>query len=63
MQSIEAGVRVIAIGLERWLMLERFQQDRMLGTSKDVAEMTTLPGRPLRSYADFAKETLAQWQG
>jgi hypothetical protein len=63
MQSIEAGVRVIAIGLERWLMLERFQQDGMLGTSKDVAEMTTLRGRPLRSYADFAKETLAQWQG
>jgi uncharacterized protein YbjT (DUF2867 family) len=45
------------------LMLERFQQDGMIGTSNDVAEMTTLLGRSPRSYADFAKETLTEWQG
>ena len=45
------------------LMLERFQQDGMNATSSDVDEMTSLLGRPPRSYADFARETLAVWQG
>ena len=45
------------------LMLDRFVQDGMQGSASDVTEMTNLLGRPPRSYADFARETLTQWQG
>ena len=44
------------------LMLDRFQQDGMRASAHDVGEMTNLLGRPPRSYADFAIETLAQWR-
>ena len=44
------------------LMLDRFQQDGMRASAHDVEEMTSLLGRPPRSYADFATETLAQWR-
>ena len=44
------------------LMLDRFQQDGMRASSRDVEEITAPLGRPPRSYADFAAETLAQWQ-
>lgn len=45
------------------LMLDRFVQDGMRATSRDVEEMAVLLGRPPRSYASFAAETLAQWRG
>lgn len=45
------------------LMLDRFVQDGMRATSRDVEEITVLLGRPPRSYADFAAETLSQWRG
>ncbi len=45
------------------LMLDRFVQDGMQGSSSDVTEMARLLGRPPRSYAAFARETLRQWQG
>ena len=35
----------------------------MRATASDFEEMTRLLGRPPRSYADFAVETLAQWRG
>jgi hypothetical protein len=35
----------------------------MKATSADVNKMTKLLGREPRSYADFAAETLAKWQG
>jgi uncharacterized protein YbjT (DUF2867 family) len=43
------------------LMMERFQQDGMAATGKDVDRLATLLGRPLRSYLEFAAETAAQW--
>lgn len=44
------------------LMLDRFVSDGMLASALDVGEMTELLGRRPRSYADFARETLAAWQ-
>lgn len=44
------------------LMLNRFVQDEMRASPHDVEEMTSLLGRPPRSYADFAAETLAHWR-
>jgi uncharacterized protein YbjT (DUF2867 family) len=38
------------------LMAERFLTDGMLPEAHDVAHLTTLLGRPLRSYRDFASE-------
>lgn len=51
------------MAMDMRLMLDRFQRDGMCGTADDVAEMTRRLGRPPRSYAAFAQETLAQWQG
>ncbi|MER8956754.1 NmrA/HSCARG family protein [Mesorhizobium sp. M0833] len=39
------------------MMGERFLTDGMLPESSDVERLTTLLGRPLRSYRDFASET------
>lgn len=41
------------------LMSERFLSDGMLPEAGDVARLTTLLGRPLRSYRDFATELAA----
>ena len=41
------------------LMSERFLTDGMLPDAGDVERLTTLLGRPLRSYRDFAAETSA----
>ena len=38
------------------LMSERFQTEGMVPDAGDVARLTALLGRPLRSYRDFAKE-------
>lgn len=43
------------------LMLRRYQTDGAAATSTDLARLTTLLGRPPRSYRDFAKEAAAQW--
>ncbi len=43
-------------------MLDRFQKDGMAAAAEDVDALTKLLGRPLRTYADFAAETLEQWQ-
>ncbi len=39
------------------MMGERFLTDGMLPEGGDVERLTTLLGRPLRSYRDFAKDT------
>lgn len=44
------------------LMLGHFQQDGMVAAPGDVEVLTELLGRPLRSYVEFATETLAQWK-
>ena len=41
------------------LMGERFLTDGMLPEGGDVERLTTLLGRPLRSYRDFAAEIAA----
>ncbi|WP_276122180.1 SDR family oxidoreductase [Pararhizobium qamdonense] len=41
------------------IMGERFLTDGMLPEGGDVERLTTLLGRPLRSYRDFASETVA----
>jgi uncharacterized protein YbjT (DUF2867 family) len=41
------------------LMSERFLSDGMVPEAGDVERLTTLLGRPLRSYRDFAGETAA----
>jgi uncharacterized protein YbjT (DUF2867 family) len=41
------------------MMGERFLTDGMLPEAGDVERLTTLLGRPLRSYRDFASETVA----
>jgi len=41
------------------LMSERFLSDGMVPEAGDVERLTTLLGRPLRSYRDFASETAA----
>ena len=38
------------------LMTERFLTDGMLPEAGDVERLTTLLGRPLRSYRNFAAE-------
>ena len=43
------------------LMLRRYQTDGAAATSADLARLTTLLGRPPRSYRDFAKEAVARW--
>lgn len=39
------------------LMMGRIQKDGMLPNPGDTERLTTLLGRPLRSYRDFAAET------
>ena len=41
------------------LMSERFLSDGMIPEAGDVKRLTTLLGRPLRSYHDFASEIAA----
>lgn len=41
------------------LMSERFLSDGMVPQAGDVARLTTLLGRPLRAYRDFASEVVA----
>ncbi len=41
------------------LMSERFLSDGMIPAPGDIARLTTLLGRPLRSYRDFASEVSA----
>ncbi|MFL6659810.1 MAG: NmrA/HSCARG family protein, partial [Massilia sp.] len=38
------------------LMTERFLTDGMIPAPGDVAHLTTMLGRPLRSYRDFVAE-------
>jgi uncharacterized protein YbjT (DUF2867 family) len=64
-RSFEARLAHHAPGwmaMDMRLMLDRFCSDGMAATAADVDKMTQLLGRSPRSYADFAAETLAQWQ-
>jgi uncharacterized protein YbjT (DUF2867 family) len=50
------------MAMDMRLMLGRFQQDGMVGAPGDVEALVSLLGRPLRSYAEFAKEQAVHWQ-
>ena len=50
------------MAMDMRLMLDRFCSDGMAGSCDDVAKMAALLGRPPRSYAHFAAETLLHWQ-
>jgi len=43
------------------LMLRRYQQNGAVATPAAIERLTTLLGRPPRSYRDFAIETARQW--
>jgi hypothetical protein len=43
------------------LMLRRYQTDGAVATAADLSRLTSLLGRPPRSYRDFAKNAAAQW--
>ena len=44
------------------LMFGRQQRDGMIAAQSDIDRLTRLLGHPLRSYHDFAVETVEQWQ-
>lgn len=44
------------------LMFRRFHQDGMIAAKDDIGRLTSLLGRPLRSYHDFAVEMAKGWQ-
>ena len=50
------------MALDMRLMLGRFQRDGMPGAPGDAEALVRLLGRPLRRYADFAREQAAAWQ-
>jgi uncharacterized protein YbjT (DUF2867 family) len=43
------------------LMLGRYQTEGAVATEADLARLTSLLGRPPRSYRDFARDAAAQW--
>ena len=43
-------------------MMRRYQADGAVATPADIDRLTTLLGRPPRSYRDFARETARSWQ-
>jgi hypothetical protein len=43
-------------------MMHRYQQDGAVATSTDLSRLTTLLGRPPRTYRDFVRETVRAWQ-
>jgi uncharacterized protein YbjT (DUF2867 family) len=60
--AFEQNLRQFApawMALDMRLMAERFQTDGMIPEAGDVDRLTTLLGRPLRAYRDFAAESTA----
>jgi hypothetical protein len=43
------------------LMMQRYQRDGAVATTAQVERLTSLLGRQLRSYRDFAKACAAAW--
>jgi uncharacterized protein YbjT (DUF2867 family) len=60
--------RAVAARAPSWMaydmkvMADRFQRNGMLPAEGDVARLTSMLGRPLRRYRDFAAETAARWR-
>jgi uncharacterized protein YbjT (DUF2867 family) len=47
--------------LDLRLMIGRYQSDGAVATADDLARLTALLGRALRTYRDFASDAAAQW--
>lgn len=43
-------------------MMRRYQADGAVATPADIDRLTTLLGRPPRSYRNFAHEMARSWQ-
>jgi uncharacterized protein YbjT (DUF2867 family) len=64
LDAFESVMRTFAPGWlarEIRLMLARFQHDGMAASRPSVEKMSSLLGRPPRSYRDFALETAKSW--
>lgn len=44
------------------LMMRRFQRDGMVAKPGNLKRLNSLLGRPMRTYRDFARETLERWR-
>lgn len=66
--DLDAFEKAVASRAPAWLaydmraMMGRYQQDGAVATQEDIARLTTLLGRPPRSYDAFVAETVKQWQ-
>ena len=66
--DLDAFEKAVKANAPAWLaydlraMMRRYQADGAVATPDDIARLTTLLGRPPRSYRDFARETARSWQ-
>ncbi|WP_077033196.1 SDR family oxidoreductase [Pelomonas sp. KK5] len=66
--DLEAFEGAVSARAPAWLaydlraMMHRYQADGAVGTPADLDRLTTLLGRPPRTYLDFARETAAAWK-
>lgn len=66
--DLDAFEKAVKTKAPAWLaydlraMMRRYQVDGAVATPDDIERLTTLLGRPPRSYRDFARETARSWQ-
>jgi len=66
--DLDAFEKAVKTKAPAWLaydlraMMRRYQADGAVATPADLDRLTTLLGRPPRSYRDFARETARGWQ-
>jgi uncharacterized protein YbjT (DUF2867 family) len=66
--DLDAFEKAVKTKAPAWLaydlraMMNRYQVDGAVATRADIQRLTTLLGRPPRSYREFARETARDWQ-
>jgi uncharacterized protein YbjT (DUF2867 family) len=66
--DLDAFEKAVKTKAPAWLaydlraMMRRYQADGAVATTADIDRLTTLLGRPPRTYRDFARETAHAWQ-
>ncbi|MEP6502366.1 MAG: NmrA/HSCARG family protein, partial [Betaproteobacteria bacterium] len=66
--DLDAFEKAVKTKAPAWLaydlraMMRRYQADGAVATPDDLVRLTTLLGRPPRSYRDFAREMARSWQ-
>ena len=66
--DLDAFEKAVKTKAPAWLaydlraMMRRYQADGAVATQEDIVRLTTLLGRPPRSYRDFAREMARSWQ-